>query len=159
MLPKALPNFWNLFHDPRVARRAHGEGTLYQRAEGLWVTQLRLPTGERRTPARERARFHQHGGAGMEAGVVNDNVSRLLNKADLPHLTDHDLRPTVATILLQRGAHPKLVQDLLGRSTVTLTLDTYSHVAPALHLEATRRLDEVMSARKGDAARLPATVD
>ena len=98
-------------------------------------------------------------GDGMEAGVVNDNLRRLLAKADLPHIRVHDLRHTVATILLQGGAHPKLVQDLLGHSTVTLTLDTYSHVTPALHLEATRRLDEVMNARKVDAARLPATVE
>jgi integrase len=98
-------------------------------------------------------------GDGMEAGVVNDNLRRLLAKAGLPHIRVHDLRHTVATILLQGGAHPKLVQDLLGHSTVTLTLDTYSHVTPALHLEATRRLDEVMNARKADVPRLPATVD
>src|SRR5215467_12356839 len=30
-------------------RRGSGEGTVYQRADGLWVAQLRLPTGERRT--------------------------------------------------------------------------------------------------------------
>jgi integrase len=85
----------------------------------------------------------------MEAGVVNDNLRRFLAKAGLPHIRVHDLRHTVATILLQGGAHPKLVQDLLGHSTVTLTLDTYSHVMPALHLEATRRLDEVMRSRTG----------
>jgi integrase len=98
-------------------------------------------------------------GDGMEAGVVNDNLRRLLAKTGLRHIRVHDLRHTVATILLQGGAHPKLVQDLLGHSTVTLTLDTYSHVTPALHLEATRRLDEVMTARKGDLAGLPATVE
>ena len=98
-------------------------------------------------------------GDGMEAGVVNDNLRRLLAKAGLRHIRVHDLRHTVATILLQGGVHPKLVQDLLGHSTVTLTLDTYSHVTPALHLEATRRLDEVMSAQKNDAARLPAVVE
>lgn len=98
-------------------------------------------------------------GDGMEAGVVNDNLRRLLAKARLPHIRVHDLRHTVATILLQGGAHPKLVQDLLGHSTVTLTLDTYSHVTPALHLEATRRLEDVMDARRREMARLPATVE
>ena len=84
-------------------------------------------------------------GDGMEAGVVNDNLRRLLRKTGLPYIRVHDLRHTVATILLQGGAHPKLVQDLLGHSTVTLTLDTYSHVTPALHQEATRRLDEAIT--------------
>ena len=95
-------------------------------------------------------------GGGMEAGVVNDNLKRLLVKAGLPKIRVHDLRHTVATILLQGGAHPKLVQDLLGHSTVTLTLDTYSHVTPALHLEATQRLDAAMGASLNRLTGLPA---
>src|SRR5919204_7035787 len=49
VLPKVLPNVWICAMIRPVAKRAHGEGTLYQRADGLWVAQLRLPTGERRT--------------------------------------------------------------------------------------------------------------
>ena len=45
------------------------------------------------------------------------------------------MRHTAATHLLRRGVHPKVVQELLGHSTISLTLDTYSHVAPALHAE------------------------
>lgn len=85
-------------------------------------------------------------GDGMEAGVVNDNLNRLLAKAGLPRIRVHDLRHTVATILLQGGAHPKLVQELLGHSTITLTLDTYSHVTPAMHQDLTRRLDDALAA-------------
>ncbi len=85
-------------------------------------------------------------GYGMDAGVVNDNLNRLLAKAEVPRIRVHDLRHTVATILLQGGAHPKLVQELLGHSTITLTLDTYSHVTPAMHHDLTRRLDEALSA-------------
>ena len=95
-------------------------------------------------------------GGPMEAGVVNDNLNRLLAQAGLPRIRVHDLRHTVATILLQGGAHPKLVQDLLGHSTITLTLDTYKHVTPAMHQEVTRRLDEaLMSVRSAGVPRLP----
>ena len=60
---------------------------------------------------------------------------RALDHAGLPRTRIHDLRHTAATHLLRRGVHPKVVQELLGHSTISLTLDTYSHVAPALHAE------------------------
>jgi len=60
---------------------------------------------------------------------------RALDRAALPRIRIHDLRHTAATHLLNRGVHPKVVQELLGHSTISLTLDTYSHVAPALHAE------------------------
>jgi integrase len=60
---------------------------------------------------------------------------RALDQASLPRIRIHDLRHTAATHLLNRGVHPKVVQELLGHSTISLTLDTYSHVAPALHAE------------------------
>jgi site-specific recombinase XerD len=56
------------------------------------------------------------------------------------------LRHTTATVLLEAGAHPKLVQDLLGHSTVALTVNTYSHVTPGLSREAARTMDTVLGA-------------
>jgi len=56
------------------------------------------------------------------------------------------LRHTTATVLLEAGVHPKVVQDLLGHSTIAVTLDTYSHVAPALHGQAIRALERQLMA-------------
>jgi integrase len=58
----------------------------------------------------------------------------------------HDLRHTAATYLLTRGVNPKVVQELLGHSTVTLTLDTYSHVSPTLHRDAAKHMDALFEA-------------
>jgi len=44
----------------------------------------------------------------------------------------HDLRHTAATLLLGRGVHPKLVQELLGHSSIAITLDRYSHWIPSM---------------------------
>jgi integrase len=52
---------------------------------------------------------------------------RLLKRADLPDIPFHNLRHTCATILFQRGTHPKLVQQLLVHASIKITLDTYSH--------------------------------
>jgi len=50
----------------------------------------------------------------------------------VPRIRFHDLRHTHATLLLKRGVHPKIVQERLGHSSITVTLDIYSHVLPNL---------------------------
>lgn len=70
---------------------------------------------------------------------------RALEEAGLPRLRLHDLRHTAATHLLRRGVHPKVVQELLGHSTISLTLDTYSHVAPALHAEVATHMQALFT--------------
>jgi integrase len=65
---------------------------------------------------------------------------RALDQVSLPRIRIHDLRHTAATHLLRRGVHPKVVQELLGHSTISLTLDTYSHVAPAMHAEVAQHM-------------------
>jgi integrase len=61
---------------------------------------------------------------------------RLLNKAGLPDMRFHNLRHSAATFLLAMGVHVKIVQELLGHSNISMTLDTYSHVLPGLQKEA-----------------------
>ena len=56
----------------------------------------------------------------------------------------YDLRHTCATLLLARNVHPKYVQELLGHASITLTLDTYSHVLPGMGDEAAGAMDEAL---------------
>jgi integrase len=49
-----------------------------------------------------------------------------------PDIRFHDLRHTCATLLLTKGVHPKIVSEMLGHSSIAITLDTYSHVIPGL---------------------------
>ena len=69
----------------------------------------------------------------------------LLERTGLPHIRFHDLRHTVATLLLEQGVHPKVVQERLGHSTISVTMDTYSHVVPALQREAADELDRIFA--------------
>jgi len=50
----------------------------------------------------------------------------------LPKTRLHDLRQALATALLIKGVHPKIVSEALGHSSVAFTLDTYSRVLPGL---------------------------
>jgi len=56
----------------------------------------------------------------------------------------HDARHSHASLLIQQGAHPKIVQERLGHASIQVTLDTYSHVAPGLQEAAAEAFDEVL---------------
>lgn len=83
-------------------------------------------------------------GRPLDPNHVYVSFQRALRRAGLPHIRLHDLRHTAATLLLADGVHPKLVQEMLGHSSITLTLDTYSHVTPALHAEVAARMDALL---------------
>ncbi len=53
----------------------------------------------------------------------------------------NDLRHTHATMLLRAGVHPKVVSERLGHSSISLTLDVYSHVMPGMQQEAAEKID------------------
>jgi integrase len=69
-----------------------------------------------------------------------EGVSRIFvaeaRRLGLPRLRLHDLRHTWATLALQNGVHPKVVQERLGHASITITLQIYSHVIPTMHDQA-----------------------
>lgn len=63
----------------------------------------------------------------------------------LPAIRLHGLRHTWATLALEAGIHPKVVSERLGHSSISITLDTYSHVAPAMQTDAAERVAALIS--------------
>ncbi len=63
---------------------------------------------------------------------------------ELPKVRFHDLRHSHATQLLAAGVHPKVAQERLGHSTITTTLDLYSHVTDTMQVDAAARLDATL---------------
>jgi integrase len=80
--------------------------------------------------------FHQPDGSWLRPDAVSEVFLRRVRKHDLPRLTLHGLRHTWATLALERGIHPRVVQERFGHSTISITLGMYSHVGPTLHDEA-----------------------
>ena len=76
--------------------------------------------------------------------LVMRSFKPLLSKAGLPNIRFHDLRHTCATLLLGKGVHAKFVQELLGHATISITLDTYSHVLPGMGDAAAGAMDEAL---------------
>ena len=44
--------------------------------------------------------------------------------------------------MFEMSENPKVVQERLGHSQINLTLDTYSHVLPAVHKKAAKNIDQ-----------------
>jgi integrase len=76
--------------------------------------------------------------------LVKRSFKPLLKKAGLPEIRFHDLRHTCATLLLGRGVHPKIVQELLGHATIAMTLDTYSHYLPSMGDQASGAMGDAL---------------
>lgn len=75
---------------------------------------------------------------------VSRAFSNMAVKAGVKPIRFHDCRHTHASLMLKQGVHPKVVQERLGHSTISVTLDTYSHVAPGLQEAAARGFDDVI---------------
>jgi len=80
--------------------------------------------------------FHHPDGACLRPDAVSAHFVRRVGQFGLPTLTLHGLRHTWATLALEQGIHPRVVQERLGHSTIAITLGIYSHVSPTLHDEA-----------------------
>lgn len=76
--------------------------------------------------------------------ILNRHFKPLLKSAGLPDIRLYDLRHTCATLLLSAGENPKVVSERLGHSTITLTLDTYSHVLPDMQQRAADKLESLL---------------
>jgi len=68
----------------------------------------------------------------------------LLQLAGLSHIRFHDLRHTCATTLLGSGINPKAVSEMLGHSSINITLNLYGHVLPHMQQQAADVMDAIL---------------
>lgn len=92
------------------------------------------------------------GGGPISSRNLNRQFKTLLKKANLPDIRFHDLRHTHATLLLEAGIHPKVVQERLGHSAISVTMDIYSHVKPNIQKEAAAAIDKALTRGRGEKA-------
>ena len=91
--------------------------------------------------------FAHPDGTPLDPSTVSHIFNKVIRRAGLPHIRLHDLRHTHASLLLQAGTHPKVVQKRLGHSSIRVTLDTYSHVMGGLQEVAAQRFEDFLAAR------------
>ena len=78
------------------------------------------------------------------SGVRNRSFRRVLERAELPRIRFHDLRHTMATQMLHAGENPKVVQEMLGHSTIQMTMNTYAHVISGAQRAAAARMEGIL---------------
>jgi integrase len=71
---------------------------------------------------------------------------QVVKAAGVPRIRLHDLRHTSATLMMADDVHPKIVQERLGHSNISMTLDRYSHVTKDMQRQAADRLDALVNA-------------
>jgi integrase len=72
------------------------------------------------------------------------SFQRLVKRARLRRIRLHDLRHTTASLLLAQGVPARVVMEILGHSQISITMDTYTHVAPELNRAAVERMEELL---------------
>jgi integrase len=74
---------------------------------------------------------------------VRKGIARLLEKAGLDKVKVHELRHSYATMLLKLGENLKVVQEVLGHSSIQTTANTYSHVSIGMKKQAAAKIDKL----------------
>ena len=83
-------------------------------------------------------------GTHLRPNHVVDEFKKLLKKAGLLDIRFHDLRHSAATLLLSLGVHAKVVQEMLGHTQISMTMDIYSHVLPTLQRDVMNKLNDAL---------------
>jgi integrase len=102
--------------------------------------------------------FANFDGQPLDPSTLTHTFSRLASEVGLKRVRFHDLRHTFASLMLLRGAKPKVISEALGHASVAFTMDTYSHIISGMQEDAMALLDEVLPsgvARSGRGASKP----
>ena len=85
-------------------------------------------------------------GKPIDPCVLTHAFTRMVRQAGLEGVRFHDLRHTFASLMLLRGAKPKIISEALGHSSVAFTMDACSHIIEGMQSNAMALLDEVLPA-------------
>jgi integrase len=137
------------FGEPKTARS--------RRTIPLPTSMNRLLADHKRHQAEERLRAGQRyenydlvfatsdGGPLLPQNLFRRHFKPILKRAGLPEsIRMYDLRHSCAILLLATNENPKVVSERLGHASITLTLDTYSHVLPSMQKAATDKLEKML---------------
>jgi integrase len=117
------------------------------------VTALRAHLSRQLEEMERVSSLYQPGGLifATETGTIinpsnlrNRSFKPLLKRAGVPLIRFHDLRHTCATLLLSKDVNAKVVSEMLGHASISITLDIYSHLLPDMQEKAVLALEEAL---------------
>lgn len=98
-------------------------------------------------------------GQAQTPAAIRRQLTHLCAVAGVPRATPHHLRHTSATVALALGQHPKIVQERLRHSKISVTMDTYSHLVGSMGADAARELDAALDALGSESVATNTKVD
>jgi integrase len=87
-------------------------------------------------------------GKPLDPSILSHDFARIAKETGLENVRFHDLRHTFASLMLLRGAKPKVISEALGHASVAFTMDVYSHIIEGMQEDAMALLDEVLPVGK-----------
>jgi integrase len=88
--------------------------------------------------------FSSPNGKPLDPSMLSHEFAKAAKMVGLEGVRFHDLRHTFASLMLLRGAKPKVISEALGHSSVAFTMDVYSHIIDGMQADAMALLDEVL---------------
>src|SRR5215204_2329505 len=142
---RAAKRFWEISKHPRASRSVRLTGVATDALRGHLERQL--------AEMERMSSLYQPGVLifATESGTIinpsnlrNRSFKPLLRRAGLRQIRFHDLRHTCATLLLSKNINVKVVSEMLGHSSISVTLDIYSHLLPDIQEKAVEALEEML---------------
>ncbi len=84
-------------------------------------------------------------GKPLRPNTITHAWTTIAQHAGVKQIRLHDARHSHASLMLKQGIHPKIVQERLGHASISVTLDTYSHIAPGLQEAAAAAFDQAFT--------------
>lgn len=83
-------------------------------------------------------------GEPIHPAMLDKEYKAIIKKLGFPYVRFHDLRHTNATLMLYERIPAKIVSEMLGHSSIGITLDTYTHVTNEMQLPAVQAIDHLI---------------
>jgi len=92
---------------------------------------------------------NRNGGIMIPHNITKRSFKKHLEAAGLSRaIRFHDTRHTAATLLLSSGVNVKVVSEMLGHSSVSITLSIYAHVLPHMQQSAVNAMDMLLGSQE-----------
>jgi integrase len=75
--------------------------------------------------------------------LVRRSFRTVLKKAEIPPIRFHDLRHTIASLLLANGESLKHIQEQMSHTSIRVTSDIYGHLIPGANRQAVNKLPAI----------------